>query len=122
MLFPSHSAPPAKGAGSEQSRDRERLQSTPQEDQELQSVHPPARGVFALNKVGHFISETGTGGQKDSLSGSVERVEGDVVSVAATGGVLVAVTDLVTVLLLVLVSRHLPAVTIIPTTTTSINK
>ena len=53
----------------------------------------------------------------DLLPGSVERVEGDVVSVAATGGVLVAVTDLVTVLLLVLVSGLLPTVTVIPTTT-----
>ena len=49
LLFPSQSAPPAKGVGSEQSLDLERVQSTPQEDQELQLVQPPARGVLALS-------------------------------------------------------------------------
>ena len=52
----------------------------------------------------------------DLLPGSVERVEGVSGHVTATVGVLVAITDLVTVLLLVLVSGLLPTVTVIPTT------
>ena len=56
-------------------------------------------------------------GYRDSLAGSVERVEGGVGDIAATGGVLVSITDLVTVSLLVLISWHRATVTIIPSTT-----
>ena len=65
------------------------------------------RERFILMSLGHW----------DSLAGPVERVEGGVVHIAATGGVLVSITGLVTVSLLVLISWLRATVTIIPTTT-----
>ena len=85
MFSPSQSAPPAKGGGSVQVLVLERVQSTPQELQELQIVQSPAIGVFGLKFNKRVLWLVRLLGHWGSLQGSVDRVERVVVSIAATG-------------------------------------